>query len=571
MNSKLKYAVLNLAIIALITSCKDDINTPNYGSGGAAGTSVSLKASSSVTIGMSTAYDPVLNQSDYVQTLAANAGQTTFEYAMTNGAILQNDGTLNFSMADRQMQAVKNAGLTVWGHALCWYKNQNAGYIKVVCGLADPPNVMADANPDFEEWTTNSSNLAIPTGWVYANGINDNGSYGTVAQEQATANVNHGKSSMAVTIKQTVTSIGSSWHLQIVSPAFNTVAGHEYVVTYYAKASDATCKLQVEWDHNGTAKYGGTNGATDYGLTTAWKKYTFNFGNGGFNNGSNPAGTGAATTICFDMAYSPVGTTVWIDNMVIVDKTQATLDADPVAQVAKVDIEFGKWVNSAVSHFKGQVVGWDIINELFADDGKIRDNANSPAGSATDQFVWSQYLGKAVGVKAVKLARAADPSALLFINEYGIEGSTPTSMQKLDSLLAYVQWLQDQGAALDGIGTQLHVSISTPKAGLDYMFQKLAATGLKIRISELDVVCNNVKGFSLTPEVLNFQAQTYNDVVSSYMQNVPAAQRQDITIWGVNDPNSWLYKNGTDFPLLFDENYKTKPAFNGFLEGLKAK
>jgi len=141
----------------------------------------------------------------------------------------------------------------------------------------------------------------------------------------------------------------------------------------------------------------------------------------------------------------------------------------------------------------------------------------------------------------------------------------------LDSLLSYVQELKSQGVSIDGIGTAMHVNVATPIAGVDYMFQKLAATGLKIRISELDVSVNNVRGFSLTPEVLGFQAVTYHDVVASYLRNVPAAQQQDITIWGVNDPNSWKYNNGADFPLLFDENYLTKPAFNGFLQALQGK
>jgi endo-1,4-beta-xylanase len=133
--------------------------------------------------------------------------------------------------------------------------------------------------------------------------------------------------------------------------------------------------------------------------------------------------------------------------------------------------------------------------------------------------------------------------------------------------------LKQQGVPIDGIGTEMHITISTAKAGIDYMFQKLAATGLKIRISELDVKVNgnSIYDFSLTPQVLAYQSTTYHDVVSSYLKNVPVAQRQDITVWGVNDANSWLYKNGADFPLLFDNSYTPKPAYNGFLQALQGK
>jgi len=557
MNNKFKYTVFLLSAVALLSSCKDVNEEKYYGNGGADGTSVSLQASSPVTIGMETDYAP-LNAANYLQTVVANASQTTFGSAMTHGAIVQADSTLDFSMPDAQMAAVNAKGLKVWGHALCWYKNQNANFIKTFAGLLPPPNALAEGNPDFEDWVDNQT----VAGWSWANGKD---SYGTVLQGTKADDVNHGKSSMTVTIIQTVASIGSSWHLQLVSPSFISVAGHEYSVSFYAKASVSDCQWQGEWDHNGSPSY------TSGDLTTSWTNYAMKF------SGANPKGTGVPTTICFDLAYSPVGAVIYLDNVVIVDETQAALDSDPETQATLLNETFQNWVTGIVSHYKGQVVGWDVVNELFADDGSIRNNANTTSSSATDWFVWSNYLGKNIGVTAFNLAHEADPNALLFINESGLECNTATSSQKLDSLIAYVQWLKSQGVHIDGIGTSMHVNIATAKVGVDYMFRKLAATGLKIRISELDVSVNQFigttksNGFVLTPEVLADQAVTYHDVIASYLQNVPAEQRQDITIWGVNDPNSWLYNNGQNYPLLFDANYVTKPAFDGFLQGLKAQ
>ncbi|MDR2148605.1 MAG: hypothetical protein LBE91_19365, partial [Tannerella sp.] len=57
MNNKLKYAVFALSAVILLSSCEDDNNGQNYGNGGAAGTSVSLKSSSPITVGMMTDYD----------------------------------------------------------------------------------------------------------------------------------------------------------------------------------------------------------------------------------------------------------------------------------------------------------------------------------------------------------------------------------------------------------------------------------------------------------------------------------------------------------------------------------
>ncbi|HXO75487.1 MAG TPA: endo-1,4-beta-xylanase, partial [Puia sp.] len=138
--------------------------------------------------------------------------------------------------------------------------------------------------------------------------------------------------------------------------------------------------------------------------------------------------------------------------------------------------------------------------------------------------------------------------------------------------------LKAAGAQIDGIGTQMHISILTSNSGIDAAFQKLAATGLKIRISELDVRLNpqDKVGFNslpVDPTLLAFQADKYKYVVNSYLKNVPSAQRYGITVWGVDDPESWiiLSQKKQDAPLLFDKNFAKKPAYSGFLQGLKGK
>jgi len=106
----------------------------------------------------------------------------------------------------------------------------------------------------------------------------------------------------------------------------------------------------------------------------------------------------------------------------------------------------------------------------------------------------------------------------------------------------------------------------------------LAATGLKVRISELDVRLNpnNKAGFNalpVDPTILASQANMYKYVVNSYMKNVPATQRFGITVWGVDDPDSWIItsQHNVDAPLLFDSSFVKKAAYSGFLQGLKNK
>lgn len=171
-------------------------------------------------------------------------------------------------------------------------------------------------------------------------------------------------------------------------------------------------------------------------------------------------------------------------------------------------------------------------------------------------------------LKAFQYAKSADPTALRFINDYNLE----TSKAKTDSMVALVTYINKQGALIDGIGTQMHVAYNTPHAGIDYSFKALAATGLKIRISELDVIVNTARSATYVPSgtIQSIQADMYKYIIQSYIKNVPAAQRYGVTVWGVADTDSWLNtKASPDIPLLFDANYKKKIAFAGFIQGLK--
>jgi endo-1,4-beta-xylanase len=174
-------------------------------------------------------------------------------------------------------------------------------------------------------------------------------------------------------------------------------------------------------------------------------------------------------------------------------------------------------------------------------------------------------------LKAFQYAKAADANALLFINDYNLESNAA----KLDSLIGYVNELKTKGAKIDGIGTQMHISINTSTTAIDNMFKKLAATGLKVRVSELDVRVNpnDDAGFSASASALNAQANMYKYVVNSFMLNVPVAQRHGFTVWGVADNDSWIItsQKKTDAPLLFDNNYGKKAAYYSLLLGaLKA-
>ncbi len=211
---------------------------------------------------------------------------------------------------------------------------------------------------------------------------------------------------------------------------------------------------------------------------------------------------------------------------------------------------FENHIRTVGEHFRGRVVAWDVVNEAIADDGSLRDS------------VFRQKLGDQYIADAFRLARQADPEALLFYNDYGGEGLTV----KADRIYSLVQGLRAQGVPIDGVGLQMHVNAASrpSDASITANVRRLAGLGLLVNISEMDVRIRDVPG--TTPTRLDTQKSVYHAIVGICV----AEPRCDgVTLWGFTDAHSWIDAQfGADDPLIFDEQYAVKPAYYGVLDAL---
>src|SRR5690606_8158974 len=115
------------------------------------------------------------------------------------------------------------------------------------------------------------------------------------------------------------------------------------------------------------------------------------------------------------------------------------------------------------------VNAWDVVNEPM-DDGNPYElkSALTDADITSDEFYWQDYLGKEYAVKAFNLARQyGEAEDLLFINDYNLE----YNLEKCKGLIDYVSYIESQGATVDGIGTQMHISIDSDKDKIAEMFK----------------------------------------------------------------------------------------------------
>jgi GH35 family endo-1,4-beta-xylanase len=182
-------------------------------------------------------------------------------------------------------------------------------------------------------------------------------------------------------------------------------------------------------------------------------------------------------------------------------------------------------ITEEAAYYKGRAAEWDVLNEPL--DHREVEALLGPAETAA----WFKY------------ARAADPAARLFVNEYGILDDGGLDAARQDRYEKYISALLAAGAPVDGIGLQCHFGMDlTPPERLLAILDRYAKLGKPVRATEFDIAAADEQ----------LQADYLRDFLT-VMFSHPAVE--GVTLWGF-----WEGVHSEPLPALYRKDWSKKKA-----------
>lgn len=236
-----------------------------------------------------------------------------------------------------------------------------------------------------------------------------------------------------------------------------------------------------------------------------------------------------------------------------------------------------EYLEKVVTHYRGKVYAWDVVNEIIDEDGSYRRDKG-----------WEKYykdLDELVCL-AFSTAQRCDPDAELYYNDFNMWRPS-----KVQGAVRLVKMLQSKGIRIDGVGIQAHWGLNFPDMkDVENAIDAFAELGVKVMITELDIDVlpltkeGQVIGNSLQDPV--YQRPEFVKYLNPYAEGLPKSvdkelanryeeifktilKKRDkisrVTFWGLQDGLSWKndypVPHRKNYPMLFDRQLQKKRAF----------
>lgn len=170
--------------------------------------------------------------------------------------------------------------------------------------------------------------------------------------------------------------------------------------------------------------------------------------------------------------------------------------------------------------YRGRIREYDVLNEMLHGD------------------FFRQRLGADIVKTMFQRCHAADPGAVLYVNDYDILNG-----KRLDDYVRQIRSLLAQGVPVGGIGIQAHILKETiAPAQIQHSLDTLAQFNLPIKITE----------FSTQTDTEQEQAK---NLLNVYQIAFAHPQVKGILMWGFWEKAHWVPQ-----AAIFDKNFRPKLA-----------
>ena len=127
---------------------------------------------------------------------------------------------------------------------------------------------------------------------------------------------------------------------------------------------------------------------------------------------------------------------------------------------------------------------WDVVNECL-DDNQSAVRTNPDAYELKKNCVWQQAIGDDYVDSAFVYAHQADPDAILYLNDYGVEFQGKAKSAAFYNLAVR---MKNAGIPIHGVGLQCHFSIGdVDSVKFDNTIRRFEEAGLLCIITELEL------------------------------------------------------------------------------------
>lgn len=250
------------------------------------------------------------------------------------------------------------------------------------------------------------------------------------------------------------------------------------------------------------------------------------------------------------------------------------------------DHYFGKAANGK---YDGLFYGWDVVNEAvngntYRDDKVIPDESDTSTSDTrhgSNSMWWRVYKSNEFIINAFKYANHYAPEDVeLYYNDYGETDNT-----KCEGIVKLINDVKSaDGTRLDAFGMQAHYNVDGFSAAqFKSVAKKYAQAAGKVQLTELDFKASSTYDGTAATKESEYTKMAYCH--KNLYEAIKALKKEGtnvsgITVWGVIEPNSWLHSQSdlgggasgsAQCPLLFDGNYKAKPAYWAYVDASQLK